>query len=220
MKDDRVAGLPKTFYILLFMILYLPAVPGYAKKKAASSISERKIGYSVKNGEISATFGFTDIFTETVRNKLQSGLSTKIVLQIFIENEQKKQTGYWVQTADIVYDLWEENFVITITDANGKRKTRLKNLKDVEHVTGTIKNVAVGKILSTGTYRLHVRIEANPVSKKMIHNIQRWISRPSAGIGNARNSTNYFGSFVGYFVKRDIGKSDKTVIFVSQWFKL
>ena len=185
----------------------------------AQGTSTRKIGHRLEGGRLMVTFGYQDVFSLKVREKLKSGLPTRLVVQVVVEDEKGHQISFWARTVHVVYDLWEEQFVVTVKDPDGKRATHLRTIKEVIHTTGILRQTAVATGLPLGKYRIKTIIEANPVSEKMIRNIQRWISKPSGGFRDAGSGTSYFGSFVGYFVDRNIARAEKTVRFISQWLE-
>ena len=199
--------------VLLAMCVMLSA------NSHAKDAPQRKVGYQFQNGNLSVTFGYRDLFTPKIREKLKSGLPTRLVVQLAVEDEKGKQVSFWARTVHIVYDLWEEQFVVTVKDPGGKRATRLKTVREVMRAAGALWRTPVATGLPAGDYRIKAVVEANPVSEKMVRNIQRWISKPSGGFREAGSGSSYFGSFVGYFVDRDIARAEKTVRFVSQWLR-
>jgi hypothetical protein len=202
--------------LLLTVAFALASVTAHAKPR------KRKVGIHITTSDIRTTFSYQDLFSKKVREKLTSGLPTRLVVQIALESKEKdKPIAYWARAIEIVYDLWEEDFVITVEDNRGRRRTRVETIEETIGVAGTLWRtpIAATKGLKTGLYRLRFVGEVNPVSKEMVENIRRWLSRPSSGHGSETRS-NFFGSFVGSFVDRNIGKADKTVKFVSQWFEV
>jgi hypothetical protein len=194
----------------------LVSLAAYAKPR------QRRVGIHLTKADIRTTFSYRDVFSKKVREKLTSGLPTRLMVQIALESKKrKKPITYWARAIEIVYDLWEEDFVITVEDNRGRRRTRVKTTDEAIRVAGVLWRTPIAGIkgLEPGMYRLRFVAEANPVSKEMVENIRRWLSRPSGGHGSEARS-NFFGSFVGSFVDRNIGKADKTVSFVSQWFEV
>ena len=146
-----------------------------------------------------------------------------MVLQVNLEEKGKSRPiSYFVQTCTIVYDLWEEVYLVTVEDDHGKRHAKVSTKKEAVDLATTVSNQQVARIDTSthATYRVHALIEVNPVSKEMVENIRKWLSRPMPGKGGVEQQTNFFGSFVGIFVDRRIGQADKSVSFVSQWFEL
>lgn len=183
---------------------------------------QRRVGLSTSGTTIRASFSYRDVFTKQVRKKLGSGLPVRVVVQLALERKGKDRPySYWARSVEVVYDLWEEDYVVTMEDDRGRRRTRVATLEEAVNVCGVLWRVraASTEALKPGIYRFRVLAEVNPVSKEMVENIRRWLSRPAGGQGSEARS-NFFGSFVGIFVDRRIGEADKSVAFVSQWFQV
>jgi len=187
----------------------------------------RKVGVAIDTaGQVRITSGLRDVFSPAVREKMRSGLPTRILIQMTIERQgSRRALTYWARNVEVTYDLWEENFSIIVEDERGRRRARVKAVDEAIDIAGTVWRVPVGgdAILDPGIYRVRVLAEANPVSGEMVENIRRWLARSSAsssGSASAESRSNFFGSFVGVFVDRRIGQADKRVSFVSQWFEV
>jgi hypothetical protein len=201
----------------------LVAAPRLDAQGGGGGIATRRVGLLISGGVLHATFGYRDAFTPAVRKKMTSGLPTRLLVHVAVERESGGAPAvYWARSEEIVYDLWEENFAVTLADAQGKRHTRVAGLDQAVDAAGVLWRapVADSTALAPGPYRLRVLAEVNPVSEEMVRNIQRWIARPKGGRGESEARSNFFGAFVGHFVDRSIGQAERVVAFVSQWFKL
>jgi hypothetical protein len=215
MNPSRPLAARATALIVALAIGLMPLI-------SHSKPPKRKVGVDAASNAVRATVSYRDVFNKKVREKLTSGLPTRVLVQVALESKKKgKPVAYWARAIEIVYDLWEEDYVITVEDSRGKRRTRVKTLSEAVNVAGILwrTKIASQQGIKPGLYRLRFVAEVNPVSKEMVDNIRRWLSKPSGARGSEAR-TNFFGSFVGAFVDREIGKADKTVGFVSQWFQL
>ncbi len=186
-------------------------------------LPQRRVGLLISGDVLQTTFSYRDAFTPQVLKKMTSGLPTRLLVHVAIEPAKGGEpVTYWARSAEIVYDLWEEEFAITVSDVQGKRRTRVATIDQAVEATGILWRAPVSDVgdLEPGLYRLRVVVEINPVSEEMVRNIQRWISHPKGGRGDSEARTNFFGAFVGHFVDRGIGRAEHVVGFVSQWFKL
>ncbi len=215
----RTSQLPGPVLAALLAMLF-----GLAPTRAEDDEPQlRKLGVALTGNDILASFSFGDAFTKDIREKLTSGLPTRIVLQINLEKQgSDKPVTFWAWSATIVYDLWEEVFVVTVEDDRGRRHARASTAKQAMDLAGRLTRQRVANIadLLPGVYRLRTLIEVNPVSTQMVEDIRRWLARPPTGKGDVQGQSNFFGSFVGIFVDRRIGQADHSVTFVSQWFRL
>lgn len=207
-------------WAVIFAFTLIPAPRAQAQDK---KIPTRQVGIVLQDKDLLVSFNYKDVFTPAIREKLKSGLPTRIILQINMERQDvSKPISYWVSTTNIVYDLWEESYIVTVEDDRGRRRAKVKSAEKAVELASTLTRGRVASIKgqSLGNLRLRTVIEVNPVSKEMVANIRRWLSRPSAGSSGAEAQTNFFGSFVGVFVDRRIGQADHRISFVSQWFRL
>jgi hypothetical protein len=201
----------------------LVAAPDLLAEDAEGAIATRRVGLLISRDVLHTTVGYRDVFSPAVRKKMTSGLPTRLLVHVAVEREKGGTPAvYWARSAEIVYDLWEENYAVTLADVQGKRHTRVANIEQAVDAAGVLWRAPVADtaILKPGTYRLRVLAEVNPVSEEMVRNIQRWITRPKGGRGESEARSNFFGAFVGHFVDRSIGQAERVVAFVSQWFKL
>jgi hypothetical protein len=199
------------------------ALPVPTTARADGAMSVRRSGIALKGNALLMSIGVRDAFSKRVRKKLPSGLPTRLVVQVNLEREgSDRPLSYWVRTVDVVYDLWEERYVVTVEDDSGRRKATAPTIDAAVALAATIEHEPVADItgIPPGNYRLRVHVEVNPVSAEMVENIRRWLARPSTGDRGARTQSSFFGSFVGKFVDHNIGKADRTFTFVTQWFGL
>lgn len=192
-----------------------------APKVRSDELPTRKIALTRMDSLLYASLDYRDVIDGSLQKKLTSGLPTRIVTQINLERHQKnKPLSYWARSVSIVYDLWEEVFVVTVEDPQGQRRTKVSTAEQAVGLACRVDRSAVAHLgeLPEGVYRLRVSIEVNPVSKEMVEKIRHWLARPPGGGEISQGS--FFGSFVGIFVDRQIGQADRTSTFVSQWFRV
>jgi Domain of unknown function (DUF4390) len=184
---------------------------------------KRVCGVTQADARLLVSFSYLDVFTTKVKKQLSSGLPTRAIIEINLEKEgTETPLAYWVRSTQIVYDLWEERYLVTVEDNNGRRRASARTAAESIKLAGTLRKEKIVKLagLPPGNYRLRIHIEVNPVSKEMVENIRRWLARPPTGKSGTMNQTSFFGSFVGKFVDHRIGKADHTLSFVSQWFRV
>ncbi len=171
--------------------------------------------------EIHATFSYRDVVDARVRRKLQSGLTTVIVLgggvfEVGGGDTPVAGTGIW-QSCRIAFDVWNEVYRLQIGRPGGDRTSVAVNLEGVLRRCTEARKLTIRGTLEPGRpYFLAATVEVNPVSQEMIEQIRRWVSRPP-GAGAVSPGDSLFGSFVGLFVAR-IGKADRTLSFRTQAF--
>ena len=190
---------------------------------ADDEIPTRRIGVQFLNDNLILTFSYRDAFTGAVKKKLTSGLKTSVVVQLTVERRgEKKPVAFWARAVEITYDLWEERFFVIRDDDTGRRRAKVSTKEAAMDLAGALEHVEVGPVsnLGGGQFRIHVKIETNPVSKEMVQTIRAWLARSRAKKSGSQAQTNYFGSFIGALVDRRISEAEHTIEFVSQWFQV
>lgn len=176
---------------------------------------------NAKTGALEASFSYRDVVDARVRKKLQSGLTTVIVLGGGVfeaggDGTPVPGTGIW-QSCRIAFDVWNEVYRLQIGRPGGDRKSVAVNLEGVlRRCTEARKLTVQGTLAPGGAYFLATTVEVNPVSQEMLDQIRGWVSRPP-GAGAVSPGDSLFGSFVGLFVAR-IGKADRMLSFRTQVF--
>lgn len=193
----------------------VPTTPG--------KLPERTAVYT-RNAEtraVEATFSYRDVVDGDVRKKLQSGLTTVIVLAGGIfradgDGSPVPGTGIW-QSCRVTFDVWNEVYRLQIGRAEGEGKSVAVNIEGVLRRCTEVRKLPLQGQLAPGTrYFLAATVEVNPVSQEMLEQIRRWVSRPPGSSAGSPGDS-LFGSFVGLFVAR-IGKADRTLSFRTQTF--
>ena len=195
-----------------------------AEDQAPSKLPQRRaiISRDAKTRVVHASFSYRDVVDGEVRRKLQSGLTTVIVLgggvfEVGGDGTPVPGTGVW-QTCRIAFDVWNEVYRLQIGQPGGERKSVAVNLEGVLRRCAEARKLPVQGELTVGrAYFLAATVEVNPVSQEMLEQIRRWVSRPP-GAGTVSPGDSLFGSFVGLFVAR-IGKADRTLSFRTQDFR-
>lgn len=212
--------------VVAFVSCSVAAVlPAHAQETPTtpSKLPERRalIARDAKSNEMVATFSYRDVVDEKVQRKLQSGLTTVIVMAAGVfeadgDGSPMPGAGVW-QTCRIAFDVWNEVYRLQIGRPGEDRRSVAVNLEGVlRRCTEARKLPVQGRLQPTGRYFLAATVEVNPVSEEMLEQIRRWVSRPP-GSTPASPGDSLFGSFVGLFVAR-IGKADRTLSFRTQVF--
>lgn len=204
--------------------LCLSAAPSAARAedalKTPSQLTQRTATLAVEKKNVVMTVAYRDAVDAAIQKKLLSGLPTTIAMRGYVfKDGGTDPVALAAKSCKVVYDLWDEVFRITITQAGAQTTTVAVN------VEGVLRNCAEAKKLpimerasmkDTQKYFVAAIVEVNPISADMLDRIKRWVTRPN-GSTSLSSSDSLFGSFVGLFVTR-IQAADKRVQFRSQAF--
>jgi len=192
------------------------AQPSVLTKK----LERRKVSYHQHEGWVTMTVGYRDVLDKKTRRKLLSGLPTTIVTRAYLFRDGDVAPRHLsVKTCRVVFDLWDEVFRIDRRQAGRRKRTVAVNVEGVLRRCAEVKAwpiVSMGDLAGRQRHFAAVLVEVNPLSKKMLAQIRRWVARPR-GTGTLSPGDSLFGSFVGLFVTQ-VPESDRTLTFRSQDF--
>jgi hypothetical protein len=144
--------------------------------------------------------------------RLDSGLSTTVVARAYLVREgASRAEALAVQTVRTAYDLWDEVYVSEVSGEAGARVFRDKKREDAIKRLSSLKLpvIDIARLQAGEHYRVGVIVELNPVSKELLQQVRRWLSRPREGA--PLDGESYFGSFVSLFVNRKVGDAERVL---------
>lgn len=188
--------------------------------KTPSQLPQRTATVALEKKAAVMTVSFRDAVDAAISKKLLSGLPTTIAMRGYVFKESGGDpVALAARSCKIVYDLWDEVFRVTVTQAGGQTTIVAVNVEGVLRNCAEAKKVPIMERTSMkdGTkYFVAVIVEVNPISAEMLDRIKRWVTRPN-GTTSLSSSDSLFGSFVGLFVTR-VPSADKRLQFRTQAF--
>jgi hypothetical protein len=177
-----------------------------------------KMRFVERGTDLTASVKIQKLFDAEAYQKLASGFASTIVINTFVYPVDEKEPIAARQIVrQAVYDLWDEDYVIRL-DANAK-PIKVKYQAEALKLLTSIDDMSIARLdqLPYGdVFSLHMTVLLNPVDKKTLAEVQRWLSQGTGG-GLDRGGV-FFGSFVSVFVHPKIADADAVVELRSQPF--
>jgi len=184
----------------------------------------KKFEIKKKKGEntLLLSFDYTEIFDQKAQQNLSSGLPSVVLLRLGLNKVSKnKPVKIFIRTCKIVYDIWEENYVVNIYETTGNKTEKCGDRKNAISICASPKNMKFSiDGVESGTYYFSATVDLNPLSDEVLESMRKWLKRPLSDSGSLNPSDSFFGSFMTLFVNEKIQPSEKTFFFESQKFKL
>ncbi len=162
---------------------------------------------------IVTSFSFRHLLDSGVRASFHRGLPVNLVTGVLLLRRGHDQpAGLAVHTCRIVYDIWEERFLVRAASRGVERQTSTTSEDEMLRQCTEVRAMPLvehAAQLPPGLYSVEYVIELNPLSAEMVQRIRRWLAQP-AGDSALGASGTFFGSVVGLFVDRDIGRAERT----------
>ncbi len=201
------------------VLIVFAATDARAKKK----VVEKVMTFSETAKHLRVTTSFTEIFDRKAYDELTSGIRTTLVLRIFIYRRGKDEelpVAVAVGRFNVRYDLWDETYVVTIESNLYRKKKKYKTRSDALKAVTELHNLPIAQLKSIPHGAHHfvgMVIELNPVSKALLAEMRRWLTRSSGAINVSRGAS-FFGSFVSVFVNPKLPEADRVLRLRSQPF--
>ena len=125
--------------LIVWQVVCLLAVAPPLGADDKAEFSYRKLGLHTQRGALQASFSYRDVFQPAIRQKLDSGLPTRILLHAGLERRgSQKPVRYFVQSAEIVYDIWDESYLVTIVTSEGSLAKRVSSAGEAIDAVGIL----------------------------------------------------------------------------------
>ena len=175
----------------------------------------------VERGQnLTATGNIAKLFDQAAYEALSSGFASTILIGTAVyPRNGSEPIAVGTEVRSVVYDLWDEQYVIRIEGPNGKRTRKVKYRAEALKIITEIEDFPIARLADIpyeDVFYLRVTVQLNPVSKETLAEVRRWLSQGTGG-GLDRGGV-FFGSFVSVFVNPKIAEADRVLRIRSQPF--
>lgn len=193
---------------LAILSLVLVALPAHADK-----VEIQEMRFVERGANLTATGNIAKLFDQAAYEQLSSGFPSTIQIGTAVYPYRGSEAlAYRVELRTVVYDLWDEQYVIRIEGPTGKRTRKVKYRAEALKILTELEDFPVARLADIPHDRyfyLAVTAQLNPVSKETLAEVRRWISQGTAA-GLDRGGV-FFGSFVSVFVNPKIADADRVL---------
>ena len=199
-------------FVILILLVAVTA-------RADDDIPEQvKMRFVERGTELTASVKIQKLFDATTYQALSSGLSSQIVINTFVYPKDEREPIAGRQLVrEVVYDLWDENYVIRL-DPSAK-PIKVKYQAEALKLLTSVDDMPIAPLALLpyeDIFYLRMTVLLNPVDKKTLAEVQRWLSQGTGG-GLDRGGV-FFGTFVSVFVHPKIAAADHVIELQSQPF--
>jgi hypothetical protein len=177
------------------------AVPAAAAPPAAPL----PVTLAVRDGRLLASVRLERAFSREDERELGNGLTNVVALYLSVSPGGGGPPALvYGRVIDILFDVWEEVYVVTVKDPRAPQGVRLV-LRDAAALRAFLvdqRDLDLGPValLPEGPFVVEARLELNPVSKEQLRRTREFISNPSAGTraggGGSRSVLGAMASFL------------------------
>lgn len=205
----------KSLAIIALVLVALPARADDDKPEV------QRMRFVERGDTLTATGNISKLFDQAAYEQLSSGFPSTIAIstQVFPRDGSPALLPQ-IEIRTVVYDLWDEQYVIRIEGLGAKRTRKVKYRAEALKIVTALDDFPIATPLSSIPYEkvyfLVVTAQLNPVSPETLAEVRRWLSQGTGG-GLDRGGV-FFGSFVSVFVNPKIADADRVLKIRSQPF--
>jgi hypothetical protein len=180
----------------------------------------QRMRFIERGQNLTANGNIAKLFDQAAYEQLSSGFPSTIQIGTAVyprSGNDPIAVGFELRT--IVYDLWDEQYVIRIEGAGGKRTRKVKYRAEALKILTAVEDFPIASLANIpygDVFYLRITVQLNPVSKETLAEVRRWLSQGTGG-GLDRGGV-FFGSFVSVFVNPKIADADRVLRIRSQPF--
>ena len=180
----------------------------------------QKMRFIERDPNLTVTTNIAKLFDSEAYENLQSGFPSTIVIATAVyARDSSDPLTFGKEVRTVVYDLWDEQYVIRIEGAGGRKTKKVKYRAEALKILTAVEDMPIAKLSDIpyqDIFYLRLTVQLNPVSKETLAEVRRWLSQGTGG-GLDRGGV-FFGSFVSVFVNPKIADADRVLKLRSQPF--
>jgi uncharacterized membrane protein len=172
------------------------------------------VSLEARAGRLVASVDLAPAYPPDLRRQLGSGLTNVIALHFSVLPEHGDEPiAIYAREIDVLYDVWEETFGVTVKDRQSPQGRRLTfaDWRTLSAFLASARDLDVAALSALGSERLVLvtRIEVNPVSKELLDRTRELIANPAAGSrAPGSPSRSVLGAMASYLLRRADTGSD------------
>jgi hypothetical protein len=206
------------FIVLLSGLFATPVASQVTKVRAM----ERDMLLVRENHLLLLSLDCSEVFSDWVRKRLSSGFTSRVLVEIQLKDKgSKKILARGFLQYRILYDLWEEVFVVRVEGVGQQDVLRFHSMDALVRRIGALRKQAlvVSTPLVGGLYRAEVRVVVNPTSPELLRKIRTYLRNPD-GRRSIGGSKSFFGTLSPIFVEEERFHADLILVYRSGPLKL
>jgi hypothetical protein len=159
-----------------------------------------------RGGRVLATVDLAPALPPNLQRLLSNGLTDVIALHVALLPERGDEpAALYVRTIDVLYDVWEETYGVTVKDPStprGRART-FRRFEELRSFLVEASGIDLGPLedLGNGRWVLQTRLEVNPVSKELLERTRDFIANPSATGRGGAPSRSVLGAMASYLLR-------------------
>jgi hypothetical protein len=168
-------------------------------------------------GRVVASVDLSPVLPRGLPERLGNGLRNVVAVYVgVVPVGREEATAAYVRVFDVLYDVWEETWSVTVRDPRtpGGRRQILGSAEALRALLARVGDADLGPIaaLPPSPFTVDVRVDVNPISPELLATTREYL----AGAASARGaSRSVLGTMAG-FLLREPDEEDDSLLFRSR----
>lgn len=165
-----------------------------------------EVRVEVQGGRLLAGADLSQVFPPELDRHLASGLTNVVAFHAALLPEGGGEPlALDGREVDVLYDVWEERYVVTVKDRAHPRGERrvLADAARLHAFLSDLRGLDLGPAaaLGGGAFVVQLRIEVNPVSRELLERTREFIANPSSTRVGGGPSRSVLGAMASYLLR-------------------
>ena len=159
-----------------------------------------------RTGRITARADLGPALEPDLRRRLSNGLTNVLMVHVTLAPERGGDpAALSVREIDVLYDVWEESFGVTIKDARTPRG-RLRSFSSYDELRlflADARDLDLGPAAALGSasWVVLARVEVNPISRELLERTRELLANPAAAGRGGGPSRSVLGAMASYLLR-------------------
>jgi hypothetical protein len=173
----------------------------------AAPVAPLAVALAVKDGRLLASVHIESAFAPADQRELGNGLTNVVAVYVTVAPAAGGPPALvFGRVIDILFDVWDEVYVVTVKDPRVPQGVRLV-LRDGVELRAFLSeqrdlDLGPSALLPAGAFVIEARVELNPVSKEQLRRTREFISNPAAGTrAGGSGSRSVLGAMASFLLR-------------------
>jgi hypothetical protein len=184
---------------------------------AAGQPQPLPVQLTTRAGRVIVTVDLSTAFPATREREMGNGLTNVVAIYVtVIPAGGRHPAMLYGRVIDILFDVWEENYSVTVKDAHVPQGIRfaLPDFKALRSFLSQEHDLDLGplSLLPAEGFFVEARVEVNPVSKEQLERTREFIANPAAGTRAQGGSRSVLGAMASFLLREPDAGADVTIL--------
>lgn len=180
---------------------------------AAAAPAQLPVKLAARGGRLAATVDLSAAFPPSLEREMGNGLTNVVAVYVAVIPAGGRQpVMLYGRVVDILFDVWEETYAVTVKDPHVPQGVRLvlPDFAALRRFLSEERDLDLGPaaLLPAGAFFVEARVEVNPVSKEQLQRTREFIANPAAGTRAQGASRSVLGAMASFLLREPDPGSD------------